>query len=891
MEKETRREANDHLRSIREEQGWTQEAFAEKVGVTRVTVARWESGITFPPPFFRRKLCLLLNRSEQELGLIKSPSPIEKDVVPSQQNRSSQVIYSRSTDPIASMDQNRHRFLSKLYNRYTDILDHSLQGATPIALALHSQPNAVINTTRVQFRQTHLPEHPLSADIRLLDIYDQASGELLLLGDPGAGKTTLLLHLAQTLCQRARLDEHTPLPVIVNLSTWANTRKPLQEWLVEDIARSYQVPRSFIARLMQEDEVLPLLDGLDEVPEEHRSACIEAINTFTQHHLVPLIVCSRRQEYMTGQHRLLLHTAVVIQPLEEEQVDDYFQAAGASLSGIRSALRENAALRELVRTPLMLHVVTLAYQEILGQDLPKIGTREEQQHQIFEHYVQRRVRDQEASSSIPQTLDRLSWLAQQMRAQNQTVFYLEHLQPDWLPAGWLRQVYEVLAVKFTGILIGVLVGLLVHVGVAGSIINLSFAVRDGLVGGLLGGLISGSPRASFQFTLIAKTWTYRWKQLCLLSISNGVFLAITTGIVFSLERGLHQGIIYGLSIGLCGFLLSSTIEAGKIVTPPDVPPRAQSQRWWHGWLIKGIQLDDLRLGTAAGLLVGVCFGLGFGLNVGLNSGLGLGLNDVLIFGIISTVLSLLLLRRGKAVELTEIIRWSGKYRWFSLFSTHQLRTTLLIFLLASLFLGLGSGLRGGVGIGLLNGLQAGLIASVLSWVLRGIWYSLSSKVLDDHHRMKPNQGIRWSVSNGIIIGVFFGGLCVLVGLLIALFFGPSEASLPDITISTDIAMVRQYATLSAGLRDGLVMGILGALLATLLMGGLAGLRHLILRVLLAYAGVMPWQTVRFLDEAARRILLYKDGGGYRFIHRLFLDHFADLEAGPLNDDQQRDRKS
>jgi hypothetical protein len=32
---------------------------------------------------------------------------------------------------------------------------------------------------------------------------------------------------------------------------------------------------------------------------------------------------------------------------------------------------------------------------------------------------------------------------------------------------------------------------------------------------------------------------------------------------------------------------------------------------------------------------------------------------------------------------------------------------------------------------------------------------------------------------------------------------------------------------------------------------------------------MPWQTIRFLDDAARRILLYKDGGGYRFYVDIF----------------------
>ncbi len=37
---------------------------------------------------------------------------------------------------------------------------------------------------------------------------------------------------------------------------------------------------------------------------------------------------------------------------------------------------------------------------------------------------------------------------------------------------------------------------------------------------------------------------------------------------------------------------------------------------------------------------------------------------------------------------------------------------------------------------------------------------------------------------------------------------------------------------------------------------------------------MPWHYVRFLDEATERILLYRVGGGYRFIHPLFQEYFA-----------------
>jgi len=40
---------------------------------------------------------------------------------------------------------------------------------------------------------------------------------------------------------------------------------------------------------------------------------------------------------------------------------------------------------------------------------------------------------------------------------------------------------------------------------------------------------------------------------------------------------------------------------------------------------------------------------------------------------------------------------------------------------------------------------------------------------------------------------------------------------------------------------------------------------------------MPLNYARFLDYAAKRVLLRKVGGGYMFVHRLLLEHFAALD--------------
>ncbi|NEO16045.1 MULTISPECIES: hypothetical protein [unclassified Moorena] len=38
-----------------------------------------------------------------------------------------------------------------------------------------------------------------------------------------------------------------------------------------------------------------------------------------------------------------------------------------------------------------------------------------------------------------------------------------------------------------------------------------------------------------------------------------------------------------------------------------------------------------------------------------------------------------------------------------------------------------------------------------------------------------------------------------------------------------------------------------------------------------------WNYARFLDYAADRIFLQKVGGGYIFIHRMLMEHFAQMK--------------
>ena len=96
------------------------------------------------------------------------------------------------------------------------VLERSLHGAALVALGLHEQPDAVANPWRLVLQEANQTTRPLPPGTRITQVYDNAGGELLILGDPGSGKTTLLLELARDLLDRAQKDDSHLIPVVVS---------------------------------------------------------------------------------------------------------------------------------------------------------------------------------------------------------------------------------------------------------------------------------------------------------------------------------------------------------------------------------------------------------------------------------------------------------------------------------------------------------------------------------------------------------------------------------------------------------------------------------------------------------------------------------------------------
>jgi hypothetical protein len=106
---------------------------------------------------------------------------------------------------------------------------------------LSERPDAVARPLDLLVKRPDQGERPLPSGTQVADVFDSMDQSLLILGAPGSGKTTLLLELARDLLDRAAGDSAHPVPVVFPLSTWAESRKPLVEWLQDELNPRYDV--------------------------------------------------------------------------------------------------------------------------------------------------------------------------------------------------------------------------------------------------------------------------------------------------------------------------------------------------------------------------------------------------------------------------------------------------------------------------------------------------------------------------------------------------------------------------------------------------------------------------------------------------------------------------
>jgi len=182
-------------------------------------------------------------------------------------------------------------------------------------------------------------------------------------------------------------------------------------------------------------------------------------------------------------------------------------------------------------------------------------------------------------------------------------------------------------------------------------------------------------------------------------------------------------------------------------------------------------------------------------------------------------------------------------------------------------------------------LMGGLITGAVLGLSLKLLYDVIFKILPEHSFLLilPNLS-PFSLVRGMIFGMN-------IGLIFGLVRGLTAPSIETITLPNQGIWQSAKNTLVFGLIAFMVLAIAAKLLGWMVVawgvfglsfglvagGGEACLKHFVLRLILYHSGYIPWNYARFLDYATERIFLQKVGGGYIFVHRLLLEHFAQMQ--------------
>jgi hypothetical protein len=596
---------------------------------------------------------------------------------------------------------------------------------------------------------------------------------LVIVGGPGSGKTTLAVQLLLQLLEGWHAGE--PVPVLFSLSSWyPHTQSRVQDWLADQLVQTYPNLLTFGAdaaqKLADQGWLLPVLDGLDEIPSERRGEVIDRLNA-SLHPDTGLILTSRTTEYTKTVRTCDVLTAAAViepEPLTSSEAAAYLKdllprRPGESWQAVLTALRCGTAgtLAEVVASPLGLWLLRIVHIEGRRDPQPLIDRGHYpnavsiQQH-LFEELISAAVRSRPPLSSgqaplrpqrhqDPVQVRRwLTTLAIQLRGAKTRDWRWWHLARHT----FTRRQFALVFTLVGGLLFG-LVGALMG--------SLGDGLGNGLVGGLVGalmGVLMGGLRGGLAVGLVG-------------ALMGGLVF----GMVFGLVGALLGALVLGQVLGLVGEWLGRGMGGGLARDPDaplhaDLPIRGRAREFgselglglgsglgyglMYGlaggvaggfvyrlarWLAGG---PDRRLGGwgAGGLAVELTTGLFQGLAGGLAGGLVLGLVAGLMSGLFSFAAGLSIAPRASSPAASQ----RGDRR-LTVLATSMLG---LVGILVGL-VGLGGTFVGGLVVGLMGGLVFGLATSSTYWptfVLASLWLAARRRLpfalmdfLDDAYRL------------------------------------------------------------------------------------------------------------------------------------------------------------
>ena len=313
-------------------------------------------------------------------------------------------------------------------------------------------------------------------------------------------RARLMLMVRLVLDLLARRGAGGPVPFLASVASWDPSAQDLRDWLAARLVIDHpaladpppadMTESTQAAALLASGLILPVLDGLDEIPEQVRGPAISRINDALRPG-EPLVVTCRTQQYRDavrpqGGLEVTLRAAAAVQlrPLDADAVRDYLSddaagpAAKARWAPVLAVLGTEAPAGQALSTPLMVGLARAIYNPRPGElagtlrdpaELcnPALADRRAVESLLFDAFIPAAYRHDPGGR----------WKAQD--AEKWLVFLARHLErrigsPDL--AWWqLRR-------AAVGVVAGVLAGLAAVAGVVvGAVLVAAAAIWTGVV--------------------------------------------------------------------------------------------------------------------------------------------------------------------------------------------------------------------------------------------------------------------------------------------------------------------------------------------------------------------------------------------------------------------------
>lgn len=269
---------------------------------------------------------------------------------------------------------------------------------------------------------------------RLSERWEATQGRLVILGEPGYGKTFAALALIDHVNKGdRRVAELFPL---VEWHSWSAGRDEpaIEDWLVDQLTQTYpEMSKAAAMAMVMQGTLMPIFDGLDEVPESDRSQCRDALEAYAGRSAPfrPFVVTCRQDEYLALAPRWVgaeRHVALV--GLDGTEIASVLRTATEAPERWASVAAEaedgNKQLVALLRSPLRLAAAIEVYESRDPNELREVAARPDAGEELWNRLLG--VGGKTFEDADRQDVRRwLSFIAASMHSHDRQRFWLHEL--------------------------------------------------------------------------------------------------------------------------------------------------------------------------------------------------------------------------------------------------------------------------------------------------------------------------------------------------------------------------------------------------------------------------------------------------------------------------------